>query len=91
MDLSSLLFFTVVLACPIGMGVMMWMMRKKPGDHAMTGDQMPANPDERLVALRTQRQALEAEIAETSRVAELEAQRDALSNAQASISRERVE
>ena len=78
MDPSTLIFLVAALACPIGMGLMMWWMSKnmsgQPG-HSMSGDQTPA---ERLAALRAQRQALEAEIAETAHVAELEAKREAL-------------
>lgn len=44
----------------------------------MAGDQIPANSAERLAALRQQRQALEAEIDEVTRLIELEAQREAL-------------
>ena len=78
MNPTTLLFLAAALACPIGMGLMMWWMSK-----SMSGQQshsMPTNqtPAERLAALRTQRHALEAEIAETVHIAELEAKREAL-------------
>ena len=78
----QLLFAVAMLACPIGMGLMMWLMNKNMGSnqsHSTPKDQTAA---ERLAALRAQRQTLEAEIAETARIAELEAKRDALRDAQ---------
>ncbi len=82
MELSSLWYTIAFLACPIGMGAMMWMMNKqqmsgKPG-RSMGGEQTSASASERLAALRMEREVLEAEIAEVSRLVELEAQRDAL-------------
>jgi len=79
MNPSSLLLLVGVLACPIAMGVMMWLMNKNMGSqHSMPDPQTPAKAAERLAALRTQREALEAEIAEVTRLAELEAKRQAL-------------
>ncbi len=76
MEPSTLLLLIAVLACPIGMGVMMWLMNKNMnGQPNMSDHQTPA---ERLAALRAQREKLEAEIAEVSKITELEAKRDAL-------------
>lgn len=33
MELSTLLLILAILACPICMGIMMWMMKKNMGDH----------------------------------------------------------
>ena len=79
MEPSTFLFLIAALACPISMGLMMWLMNKNMSDqHAMPGQQTSANAAERLAALRAQRQALEAEIAEAAKIAELEAKRQAL-------------
>ncbi|HEX6383253.1 MAG TPA: hypothetical protein VF177_01155 [Anaerolineae bacterium] len=75
MELSTLLLLIGVLACPIAMGVMMWMMNRnmeeQPGQ-TMSGHTSEAD---RLEALRTQRQFLEEEIAELEKVVALEARK----------------
>ncbi len=77
MDFSTLLIFVALLACPIGMGAMMWMMGKQMGGQkaqSISDAQMTASSTtERLDALRTQRQLLETEIAEATKLVELEA------------------
>ena len=81
MELSSLLLFVAVLACPIGMGVMMWMMNRnmggQPQGHSMPGH---AAAETRLDALREQRRQLEAEITEAEKIAALETQKRALAS-----------
>jgi len=81
MEPGQILLVVAALACPIGMGVMMWLMNKQmsgQAGHSMPSNQAPANSDERLASLRAQRQQLEAEIAEVAQLAELEARRKAL-------------
>lgn len=75
MELAKLLPFIAVLACPIGMGLMMWLMMRNPGDKSVSSH---ASGGERLTALRQQRQQLEQEIAETEKIAALEAEKAAL-------------
>lgn len=75
MELAALLPYIAVLACPIAMGLMMWMMSKNMGGHTDQATPIEQTPSERLAVLRQQRQALEAEITEVTRIAELEAER----------------
>jgi len=81
MEPATLFLILGVLACPIGMGLMMWLMNKNMGgrfSHAVSGYQAPVKPAERLATLHAQRQQLEDEIAETARIAGLEARRELL-------------
>lgn len=78
MELSTILLLVATLACPIGMGLMMWLMGKNMGGQASVGHHPPTTSKERLAALRAQQQAVEAEIAEVTHLAELETQREAL-------------
>lgn len=67
------IFLLLTLACPVGMGLMMWLMAKdmnRQPNHAETDDQPEPESAERLVALYQPRELIEAEIAE------LEAQAD---------------
>src|SRR5712691_9303892 len=86
MNLNTLLPLIAVLACPLCMVLMMWMMNKNrtdEGGHSMDANssknkRAPNSAAEQLAMLRQEREMLEAEIAETTRLVELEAQRDAL-------------
>ena len=83
MELSTLLFLAGSLACPIVMGLMMWMMSRNMGgqsDHSSSDQHQPVFGADRLATLHAQQRDLVAEIAEVTRLAELEAQRDALLN-----------
>ena len=80
MELGTILVLAATLACPIGMGLMMWLMNKNMGGQSSSSYHPPATSKERLAMFRTQQQALEVEIAEVARLAELEVQREALFN-----------
>ena len=81
MELSNILIIAAMLACPIAMGLMMWMMNRNmsgPQDHSMPGHTSHVSEADRLKSLREQRQRLEQEIAETEKIAALEAKKQAL-------------
>lgn len=81
MDANSIFLLVMGLACPISMGLMMWLMNKQMGhqpEHLSADKEKNINPVDRLTALQEQRQQLEAEIAELSQIAELEAEQDTL-------------
>lgn len=84
MDPSTLLLLFAVLACPIGMVLMMRMMNRQDGGeqgHSMSGRGSPASQVERLKTLGEQRRLLEQEIAEAERILALEAKKAALASA----------
>ena len=76
MELSTILILAAVLACPIGMGLMMWMMNKKMGGESH--ESMSGTDADRLNALRKQRQTLDQEIAEVQKITDLEQKKKAL-------------
>lgn len=61
------IFLLFTLACPVGMGLMMWLMAKDMNmqpSHAKTSDQPEADSGDRLTVLYQERELLETEIAE---------------------------
>jgi len=84
MELSTILIIVAALACPIAMGVMMWMMNKNMGGdshHSMSGKDA-----DRLDVLREQRRMLDQEIAEMQKITELEEKKKTLTSAAATKS-----
>ena len=83
--MEALLLIIAALACPIGMGAMMWLMNKQMS--GQSGQSMPGHTSEadRLPALREQRRLLEQEIAEAEKIAALEAQKEALTHARSTL------
>ncbi|MGH2523619.1 MAG: hypothetical protein ACRDH2_14035 [Anaerolineales bacterium] len=78
----TVLIAIAVLACPIGMGLMMWMMNRQ-NMGGQQGQSMSGHTSEadRLKALRDQRRLLEQEITEAEKITALEAQKEALTRA----------
>jgi hypothetical protein len=60
MEIAVLLVLMMGIACPVMMGLMMWMMMRS--NHS--GTDHPRNTAEHLARLRKQRQQLDAEIAD---------------------------
>jgi DNA-binding transcriptional MerR regulator len=70
MELSTILIIAAALACPIAMGLMIWMMNKNMGGDSHQS--MSSTDPNRLKALREKRQMLDQEIAELQKITELE-------------------
>lgn len=80
--MENLLYLLPLLACPVMMGLMMWMMARGNKDQAMGGHAAPTNnvaannsPDNRLVVLRAQLSDMEAQQATiAAQIAQLQAE-----------------
>lgn len=84
MELSTILIIAAVLACPIAMGLMMWMMNKNMGGDSHQS--MPGAAADRLKALHEQQRMLDKEIAEVQKIIELEEKKKALARTAATES-----
>ncbi len=83
MNPSTLLIVAATLACPIGMGIMMWVMNRNMGGQqgkSATGSTKPLSEADRLEAFLAQRRQLEQEIAEVEQITALQAQKETLVN-----------
>jgi hypothetical protein len=81
MEPQTLLLLVAVLACPIGMGLMMYMMNRNMGGQqgqSMPGHTAHTSEADHLQALREQRRLLEQEIAEAEKIVALEEKKKAL-------------
>jgi hypothetical protein len=61
--MSQVLWSLVVLACPIGMGLMMWMMSRGHSGHSDSAD---ADSRDEVAALRAEDQQLKTQQAQTA-------------------------
>lgn len=76
MELSTAIVIAAFVACPIAMGAAMWLMNRKMNEPRR--GRVGTSSSDRPADLRAQRRDLEAEIAEVTRLLDLEAKRAAL-------------
>ena len=74
----------MAIACPVSMGLAMWLMNRKGGDMGNMTHNAP-NPANQLTALQLQRETLNKEIAELEKIKALEERRQALEQPHATL------
>ena len=79
----TILIAVAVLACPVSMGLLMWMIVRNQGQTQGNMNANTAKPEERLAMLQAQREAMGKEIAELEKIKALEARRQALEHSKA--------
>jgi cell division protein FtsB len=79
----TILIAVAALACPVSMGLLMWIIIRNQGQTQGNMTANTAKPEERLAALQAQREAMNKEIAELEKIKVLEAQRQALEQSKA--------
>jgi len=79
----TILIAIAAVACPVSMGLMMWMMMRNQGQMQGNMTASATKPEERLATLQAQREAMSKEIAELEKIKALEARRTSLEQSQA--------
>ena len=72
--MAESLYILALLACPVGMGAMMWFMMR--GSKQTPAETEPKATDTEVVALRAELDQLQAQVRESGRTAPTAAQRD---------------
>jgi len=72
MEISTALLIAAIVACPLAMGAMMWMMNRQMKERSHGSSEDTPSPAARLGALRRQEEGLQAEVRELERVVKLE-------------------
>lgn len=72
MEISTLLLIVAVIACPLTMGAMMWMMNRKMNERSGDATSQAPSAAARLAELKSMEESVRAEIQKLDKVAESE-------------------